>query len=239
MVQSPLAFLMTAALIRDVQNSVIPVQFNKTYRFHIVNLGAIAFFHFWIEKHNLTVIEVDGVYVQPYVTQGLDVAVGQRYSVLVTMNATSTYNYPIVAAMDGLRSPSRRPNTTAWLQYNGSSPLPPAAILSAFYPFEDTNIIPLVPVPVSNADHNVTLAVTFAQRPSDGNFIAQINGVSYLAPDKPTMLTAMDAISPLEPYNYGATTNSYIVRYKRMVWLIIENQTGGNHPCKLCYLRIH
>ena len=74
----------------------------------------------WIEGHNMTVIEVDGVYVKPYLTQGVDVAVGQRYSVLVMMNADPSINYPIVAAMDGFRRPSPRPNTTAWLRYNRS-----------------------------------------------------------------------------------------------------------------------
>jgi len=49
-------------------------------RFHIVNIGAFAFFHFWIEEHLLTVIEVDGVYVDPYTTDGISLAVGQRVS---------------------------------------------------------------------------------------------------------------------------------------------------------------
>ena len=229
-------FLTLAALIGDVQNKAYGVQKNKTYRFHIVNLGAIAFFHVWIENHNMTVIEVDGVYVKPYTTQGVDVAVGQRYSVLVTMSADPSQNYPIVAAMDGLRSPSARPNATAWLQYNEAGPLPIAKNISQFYQFDDTVLDPLFPVPVSNPDHNVTLAVTFATRESDGVFVAQINGNSYLAPDTPTMLTAMDSPSPLEPYNYGATTNSYILRNNRMIWLIIENQTGGSHPCISCPL---
>jgi iron transport multicopper oxidase len=208
-----------------VQNKTYPVVAGKTYRFHIVNLGAIAFFHVWIEKHNMTVIEVDGVYVKPYNTPGIDVAVGQRYSVLVTMNADPTQNYPIVASL------SLKTNTTAWLEYNPEAPLPIAKTISQYYAFDDTALIPLFPVPVSNSDHNVSLAVTFARRESDGVFIAQINGNSYLAPDTPTMLTAMDSPSPLEPNNYGPTTNSYIIRHNRMIWLIIENLTGGAHPC--------
>lgn len=173
----------------------------------------------------MTVIEVDGVYVKPYKTQGLDVAVGQRYSILVTMNTDPTRNYPIVASL------SNTTNTTAWLQYNPKAPLPAAQNISQYYAFDDTVLVPLFPVPVSTSDHNVSLAVTFARRESDGVFIAQINGNSYLAPDTPTMLTAMDSPSPLEPYNYGETTNSYIIRYNRMIWLIIENLTGGAHPC--------
>ena len=45
------------------------------------------------------VIEVDGVYVDPYRTMGISVAVGQRYSVIVYMDADPKRNFPIVAAM--------------------------------------------------------------------------------------------------------------------------------------------
>jgi iron transport multicopper oxidase len=83
----------------DAQNSWIDVEPGTTVRFHVVNVGAFGFFHLWIEEHQMTVIEVDGVDVKPYETSGLDIAVGQRYSILVTMNADSTRNYPIVGSM--------------------------------------------------------------------------------------------------------------------------------------------
>ena len=55
--------------------------------------------HIWIEEHEMTVIEVDGVYVQPYITSGISLATGQRLSVLVIMDQNPTQNYPLVAAM--------------------------------------------------------------------------------------------------------------------------------------------
>jgi iron transport multicopper oxidase len=89
----------------------------------------------------MTVIEVDGVYVEAYETKGISLAVGQRVSVLITMDANPCFNYPIVAAM-GLShramelkidqsmfdSPSANPNATAWLVYNTYAPLPEPAI---------------------------------------------------------------------------------------------------------------
>jgi FtsP/CotA-like multicopper oxidase with cupredoxin domain len=47
----------------------------------------------------MTVIEVDGIDVEPYTVQGVDLAVGQRLSVLITMNQDPTKNYPIVGSM--------------------------------------------------------------------------------------------------------------------------------------------
>ena len=47
----------------------------------------------------LKVIEVDGIDIEPYETKGIDVAVGQRVSVLVTMKCDPSKNYAIVGAM--------------------------------------------------------------------------------------------------------------------------------------------
>jgi iron transport multicopper oxidase len=94
-----LTFLISGALIWDHQNVTQNVVPGSTVHFHIVNIGAFGYFHVWIEEHNMTVIEVDGVDVEPYVTPGIDVAVGQRVSVLVTMKNDTSTNYPIVGAM--------------------------------------------------------------------------------------------------------------------------------------------
>jgi iron transport multicopper oxidase len=91
--------LTIAALIDNTQGKSIKVKAGTTVRIHIVNIGAFGYFHFWIEEHKLIVIEVDGVDVEPYETDGLDMAVGQRYSILVTMNADKKRNYPIVGAL--------------------------------------------------------------------------------------------------------------------------------------------
>ena len=93
------ARVMLAALMWDMQNGTTNVKSGSTVRFRVVNIGAFGFFHLWIEDHLMTVIEVDGIDVEPYVTQGIDVAVGQRYSVLVTMTGDPSRNYPIVGAM--------------------------------------------------------------------------------------------------------------------------------------------
>ena len=84
-----------------MQNGTQNVMPDETVRFHIVNIGAFGYFHVWIEEHTMTVIEVDGIDVEPYTTEGIDVAVGQRVSVLVTMNGDPSRNYPIVGAMGG------------------------------------------------------------------------------------------------------------------------------------------
>ena len=88
----------------DTQNSTTIVKPGSTVRFRVVNVGAFGFFHLWIEDHLMTIIEVDGIDVEPFQTKGIDVAVGQRYSVLVNMTGDVRHNYPIVGAMGEISS---------------------------------------------------------------------------------------------------------------------------------------
>lgn len=43
------------------QNATLPFQPGKTYRLRIVNTSAFAMFFFWIDGHDMRIIEVDGV----------------------------------------------------------------------------------------------------------------------------------------------------------------------------------
>lgn len=58
----------------------------KTYRLRLINAGTLATSIFSIDNHELTVIEVDGVSVEPFKTWSVEVASAQRFSVLVTLN---------------------------------------------------------------------------------------------------------------------------------------------------------
>ncbi|KAF8988433.1 Fet3 protein [Cyathus striatus] len=82
------------------QNATINFQPGKTYRLRVVNTGAFASFAFWIDGHNMTIIEADGTDVQPSPIDTLKVAVAQRYSVLIrartTRPQTTRDSYPEV-----------------------------------------------------------------------------------------------------------------------------------------------
>ena len=45
-------------------NASLPFESGKTYRLRIVNTGAFAMFYFWIEGHQMSIIEVDGTDTQ-------------------------------------------------------------------------------------------------------------------------------------------------------------------------------
>ncbi|RCH99747.1 hypothetical protein CU098_004686 [Rhizopus stolonifer] len=62
---------------------VVPVKPNKTYRLRVIGATAFRTLGLAIANHNLTIIEVDGELTQPHTVNELEVASGQRFSVLL------------------------------------------------------------------------------------------------------------------------------------------------------------
>lgn len=89
-----------AALINEAQNVKFTMVPGKTYLFRVINMGAMAAQYLQFDQHTMTIVEVDGQYVQPYDVQQLFVAVAQRYSVIVKAKADASKNYAIVASMN-------------------------------------------------------------------------------------------------------------------------------------------
>jgi iron transport multicopper oxidase len=48
------------------ENATLPFVPGKTYRLRIINTSAFSAFFFWIEGHEMTIIEVDGVSASRY-----------------------------------------------------------------------------------------------------------------------------------------------------------------------------
>jgi iron transport multicopper oxidase len=86
-----------AALINEGQNAKFNITPGKTYMFHVVNMGALAGQFLQFDQHNMTIIEADGVYTQPYQVSQIFVAVAQRYTVLITAKSSNCQNFAIVS----------------------------------------------------------------------------------------------------------------------------------------------
>jgi iron transport multicopper oxidase len=93
------------ALFNETQNLKVPVQPGKTYLFRMVNIGAFAGQYVWFEGHNITIVEVDGIYTQPAVADSIYLAAAQRCSFLLTTKNETTANYAFVGSMDTVGCP--------------------------------------------------------------------------------------------------------------------------------------
>lgn len=87
-------------LINDTQNLQIPVRPNEKYLVRIANIGGFMGQYVSIEDHEMTIVEVDGVYTKRAQAQTIYIAAGQRYGVLIEGKDNASRNYAITVTMD-------------------------------------------------------------------------------------------------------------------------------------------
>jgi iron transport multicopper oxidase len=157
-----------SALINEAQNVKIAIKPGKTNLFRVINMGAMAGQYLQFDGHNMTIVEVDGQYVQPYTVQQLFVAVAQRYAIIVESLVDASTNYAIVASMDttmfgdsgtpanptvGILSISFSTivltmfKVSGWLVYDAAKPLPTPFTLTP-QPWNDLAMVPLDQMPL-------------------------------------------------------------------------------------------
>ena len=114
-----------AALFNDTSEAKLRVQPGKTYLVRMVNIGAFAGQYIWFEGHNMTLVEVDGVYTRPATAEMIYISAAQRCSFLITAKNETGTNYAFVGSMDTVRnrhstsSPHARPFSDANIEANG------------------------------------------------------------------------------------------------------------------------
>ncbi|CAI7651800.1 unnamed protein product [Penicillium glandicola] len=240
--------LPSSALINDSTNTKIKVLPNKTYLVHIICIGNWPG-HFWVfDGHEMTVVEVDGVYVDPYPAgdKFLRVATGQRMGVLITTKPDASQNFAIWDTMDvnmmfifeNRTIPENyNPNATAWLVYDEAKPLPaPPVFNSIDFATDFVDDVDFVP-----ADHeailepvNHQIILDTASEVIDGVMRFTINGQTYIEPEVPSLYTA-NTVGPefsSNPAVYGQV-NPFVVKYGDVVEIVINNHHNNLHPWHL------
>jgi iron transport multicopper oxidase len=100
-----------ATLINESQNVTFQIKPNKAYLLRIINMGGFAAQYISIDQHDMTVVEIDGVYTKPHRVSQLFVAAAQRYSVIVQSKPNTKQNYAISIWMEeGMFDPGVIPN---------------------------------------------------------------------------------------------------------------------------------
>ncbi|CAF4165831.1 unnamed protein product [Rotaria sp. Silwood2] len=207
------------------------VVYNETYRFRLIAASSAFNFKFSIDNHELTVIAIDGVYVEPYNTQQLWIYIGQRYDFLVTMNQQSPLGVYWIRAVTAVNDTNQ---FHAILHYNNTrngTPEPPTSPL----PRNLTGLVnsmPLVPSKV-NTDFslqpptfNETLIVHIICVPSVHR--CTVNSHSYKMPREPTLFTlykhGIQQPPPLSVFN---------LRQNAHVMIVVTNFQNFGHPFHL------
>jgi iron transport multicopper oxidase len=135
-----------STLLNDSENVKFSITPGKTYRLRIINMSNMASNFVQLMDHEMTIIAVDGVNVEPATTESIYIATAQRYDVLFTAKPTVTQNYFFISSLDqsmyGGSFDIAMPNSYGYLVYNPLLPLPAVYEPTSFNPIDDFDLVP-------------------------------------------------------------------------------------------------
>nr|BAO09160.1 laccase3 [Agaricus brasiliensis] len=174
--------------------TVINVIRGRRYRLRLVSISCDPNFIFSIDGHTLTVIEADGVTLEPQTVDNVQIFAAQRYSLILNANQPIN-NYWIRALPDtgsrNLAGTFAGGVNSAILRYLGANPFaePSTQRSPLSNPLVQANLRPSPPIPVpgdrtpNGADQVFNLTFGFNEL---GNFT--INNVTFIPPTVPVLL---------------------------------------------------
>nr|AAW28939.1 laccase D [Trametes sp. 420] len=178
----------------DSALAVVNVTQGQRYRFRLLSLSCDPNHIFTIQGHNFTVIEVDGVNVEPVTVDSIQIYAGQRYSFVLTADQ-DVDNYWIQAVPNTGTVATTGGVNSAILRYSGAEEIEPdAADQSSTNLLAETDLVPLenlaAPGDASEGgvDYALSLDFDFVLRNGTAFFI---NGDSFTPPSVPVLLQIM------------------------------------------------
>ncbi|KAJ2160101.1 ferroxidase fet3 [Coemansia sp. RSA 552] len=226
----------SAALVNGATKTTLKFAKGKTYRLRLINMSALAMFHFSIDGHQMRVIEVDGVDTEEAVVGNVRLAAAQRTSVLVEALDSADANFIFHADMDTDMFDNIPDdldyNTTGIIEYQKDAKMAEPVDVD-WSEFEDINLVPLVKQPALGFDVTYTLDVQFSQF-TDALNHGTFNNITYVASKVPAMFTALSmGKDAMNTSVYGPQTNPHVIDHMQDVQLVVNNLDAGNHPFHL------
>lgn len=216
-----------APLLNEKTTEVFSFVPGNTYRLRFIAMTALSMFNVWIE--------VDGIDVEPYEVDALQISAAQRYSVLVTAKNTSDFNYLINAQfnVDMFDAPPEDlvSLVTAKLEYSKTAPtFIPAALAPELITFDDTKLVPLIKEEPLLATKQIILDMAFSLF-DDGINHGTFNNIVYQHGKVPPMFSALSMGQKAKnPSIYGASSNVFVLNHLEVVEIVINNNDPGSHP---------
>ncbi|KAF8159248.1 yellow laccase [Crassisporium funariophilum] len=214
--------------------TVIRVLPNIRYRFRLISISCDPNYVFSIDGHTMTIIEVDGVSVQPLVVDSIQIFVGQRYSFVLTANQPVA-NYWIRAQPNVGAQGFVGGVNSAILKYIGApnaDPITTQSISSS--PMLETNLHPLsnpgapgIASPGA-ADVNINLDINF----SFTNLKFTVNGATFTPPTLPVLLQIMSGAQTAQDLLPAGSV--YVLPPNKVIEISIPGGSiGSPHPIHL------
>lgn len=155
------------------------------YLLRLVNTAADTHFKFTIDNHTMEVISADFVPIQPYTTDVVNIAMGQRYEVIVTANATAGDYWMRAIAQAACSDNTNADNIRAIIRYDNTSTADPTSTVTANAAVDEcvdepsASLVPYVQVDASDlADISEDFAVAVSS--TAGRFYWSLTGNSFI-----------------------------------------------------------
>lgn len=226
-------------ILNDTRNLTWEVKPDTTYLLRILNIGGFVSQYFWIEDHEMEVVEVDGITVEKNSTDMIYITTAQRYTVLLHTKNDTSKNYAIMQKFDDTMldviPDDLELNATSSLTYNTSAPFAEQNYVDSIDDFlDDFYLVPidkeeLLPEP----DYQITVDVAMDNLDNGINY-AFFNNITYVAPNVPSLFTALSAgENSTNPLIYGSNTNTFVLDKDDVVEIVLNNLDTGKHPFHL------
>ncbi|CAI4695601.1 AVN_HP_G0082750.mRNA.1.CDS.1 [Saccharomyces cerevisiae] len=226
-------------IVNNTMNLTWEVQPDTTYLLRIVNVGGFVSQYFWIEDHEMTVVEIDGITTEKNVTDMLYITVAQRYTVLVHTKNDTDKNFAIMQKFDDTMLdviPSDlQLNATSYMVYNKTAALPTQNYVDSIDNFlDDFYLQPYEKEAIyGEPDHVITVDVVMDNLKNGVNY-AFFNNITYTAPKVPILMTVLSSGDQANNSEiYGSNTHTFILEKDEIVEIVLNNQDTGTHPFHL------
>ncbi|KAJ6536703.1 laccase [Mycena vulgaris] len=215
--------------------AVITVSSGLRYRFRLISMSCEPNFVFSIDGHEMTVIEADGVSTKPVVVDSIQIMAGQRYSFVLNANQKSD-NYWIRSLPNFIETSFTGGVNSAILRYAGAKVYDPETKnTTSVKPLLETNLHPLIPVPVpglpkvGGADVAINLQIGL-----DLSTIRySLNGASFFPPTAPALLQILSGAQAAQ--DLLPSGSYYSLPPNKVIEISIPGDVnpGGPHPFHL------
>ncbi|KAF9530009.1 ferroxidase [Crepidotus variabilis] len=217
------------------ENATLPFKPGKTYRLRVVNTSAFAAFFFWIDGHDMRIIEVDGTDVEESPIDLLSVTVAQRYSVLVTARNDTGSNWAIHANMDSVMfddmPPNLNPNVTSSVTYSSSASIQDLGFVDEYHDVNDTALVPVIKIASPAATKTIELEVSLGTM-DDGINRGMFNQITFNSQKVPSVFSALTLGSNATIQEaYGPL--SIVIDHMEVIDIVLKNSDAGKHPFHL------
>lgn len=227
-------------IMNNTMNLTWSVEPDTTYLLRLVNTGGFVSQYFWIEDHDFEVVEVDGVWVEPYTASMLYITVAQRYTVLLKSKSSTTKNYAIMQKFDDSMLDTLPDdlvlNRTNYMVYNSSAATPEENTVDELDFLDDFYLVPYGEYKeeiLGEPDIYITLDVSMNNLHNGINY-AFFNNVTFTYPKVPTLLSLLSSGNQsTNPLVYGTNTNAFVLGKNQIVEIVLNNLDTGTHPFHL------